>query len=37
MIGIPLAIILLLIIFSFFFGGKTLTDKIFGAAKNIAG
>jgi hypothetical protein len=33
-LAIPLTLVLLLVVLAFVFGGKTLTDKLFGAVKN---
>ena len=32
-LAIPLTLVLLLVVLAFVFGGKTLTDKLFGAVK----
>ena len=36
MLAIPLTIILLLIVLAFFFGGRALTDRLFGAVRSAA-
>lgn len=36
MLAVPLTIILLLVVLAFVFGGKTLTDKLFGAVRSAA-
>ena len=34
MIAFPLTIVLIAVVLAFFFGGKNLTDKLFGAVRN---
>ena len=34
MIAFPLTVVLIAVVLAFFFGGKTLADKLFGAVKN---
>ena len=36
MLAIPLTLVLLLVVLAFVFGGKALTDRLFGAVKDAA-